>query len=141
MGAGRGWVSLARACGVPLRPPVPPQRHDCPQLGRQTGWCRYPQPRQINSTCCLGGRRPQRHDCPQLRRDAGGVAWVGAAPSGTTARSQVGRGAGVAARVGAAPAARLPVAVPLVAPRCGATQVRCRCSSGVPRSPVPVLPA
>ncbi|MZD56483.1 hypothetical protein GTX07_21985 [Streptomyces sp. SID5606] len=23
---------VARRCGVPLRPPVPPQRHDCPQL-------------------------------------------------------------------------------------------------------------
>ncbi|TDT20956.1 hypothetical protein EV562_1241, partial [Streptomyces sp. BK208] len=23
---------MARRCGVPLRPPVPPQRHDCPQL-------------------------------------------------------------------------------------------------------------
>ncbi|MFD0316923.1 hypothetical protein [Streptomyces flavalbus] len=33
----------ARRYGVPLRPPVPPQRHDCPQLRR----------------------RLQRHDCPQ----------------------------------------------------------------------------
>ncbi|MCX4701034.1 condensation protein [Streptomyces sp. NBC_01373] len=29
--------SLAGAGGVPLRPPVPPQRHDCPQLGRPQG--------------------------------------------------------------------------------------------------------
>ncbi|MFE2458948.1 hypothetical protein [Streptomyces sp. NPDC059402] len=37
---------------VPLRPPVPPQRHDCPQLGRHSDW---PQLR--------------RHgDCPQLGR-------------------------------------------------------------------------
>ncbi|MZE41879.1 hypothetical protein GTY49_02520, partial [Streptomyces sp. SID5477] len=27
---GRGGCA-ARRCGVPLRPPVPPQRHDCPQ--------------------------------------------------------------------------------------------------------------
>ncbi|AWT45384.1 hypothetical protein DMT42_25950 [Streptomyces actuosus] len=32
----RGWVARSGACGVPLRPPVPPQRHDCPQL-RQRG--------------------------------------------------------------------------------------------------------
>ncbi|AWT45501.1 hypothetical protein DMT42_26600 [Streptomyces actuosus] len=39
--AGRGWEAQPGACGVPLRPPVPPQRHDCPQLpergGRATG--------------------------------------------------------------------------------------------------------
>ncbi|OSC70398.1 hypothetical protein B5181_09985 [Streptomyces sp. 4F] len=29
---GRGVGVAARRCGVPLRPPVPPQRHDCPQL-------------------------------------------------------------------------------------------------------------
>ncbi|MDX2784451.1 hypothetical protein PV379_45180, partial [Streptomyces caniscabiei] len=33
-GAGRS-PALAR-CRP--RPPVPPQRHDCPQLGRTTGW-------------------------------------------------------------------------------------------------------
>ncbi|AZM77785.1 hypothetical protein D1J63_24775 [Streptomyces sp. KPB2] len=42
---GRRVGALAGAGRVPLRPPVPPQRHDCPQLG--------------------GGRR---RDCPQLRR-------------------------------------------------------------------------
>ncbi len=37
-GAGRRRVGrLARADGVPLRPPVPPQRHDCPQLSGDGG--------------------------------------------------------------------------------------------------------
>ncbi len=31
--AGAEGPCAARRCGVPLRPPVPPQRHDCPQLG------------------------------------------------------------------------------------------------------------
>ncbi|CAB95934.1 partial CDS, hypothetical, partial [Streptomyces coelicolor A3(2)] len=31
---GRGLGRAPRRNGVPLRPPVPPQRHDCPQLGR-----------------------------------------------------------------------------------------------------------
>ncbi|TXS50463.1 hypothetical protein EAO75_11980 [Streptomyces sp. uw30] len=30
-----GVGSPARAGGVPLRPPVPSQRHDCPRLGRR----------------------------------------------------------------------------------------------------------
>ncbi|MGW5598792.1 hypothetical protein ACWEWL_06830 [Streptomyces rochei] len=34
VGAGVGVA--ARRYGVPLRPPVPPQRHDCPQLGGMT---------------------------------------------------------------------------------------------------------
>ncbi|OWA02003.1 hypothetical protein B9W62_30725 [Streptomyces sp. CS113] len=29
-----GWVAWPGACGVPPRPPVPPQRHDCPRRGR-----------------------------------------------------------------------------------------------------------
>ncbi|CCK31059.1 putative secreted protein [Streptomyces davaonensis JCM 4913] len=36
VGVAAGVGSLARACGVPLRPPVPPQRHDYPQLGGLT---------------------------------------------------------------------------------------------------------
>ncbi|GAA4992304.1 hypothetical protein GCM10023257_36260 [Streptomyces hyderabadensis] len=39
MGAGVG--SAARRYGVPLRPPVPPQRHDCPQLRRRGGKAAY----------------------------------------------------------------------------------------------------
>ncbi len=33
----RGWVTRPGVAGVPLRPPVPPQRHDCPQRGRRSG--------------------------------------------------------------------------------------------------------
>ncbi|AZP19514.1 hypothetical protein EJC51_27695 [Streptomyces aquilus] len=110
-GAGRGWVSLARAGGVPLRPPVPSRRCDCPQLRRDAGgvaWvgvvpaARLPAVAQGCGWRCLGGRRPggatarsyagmrvallgwassQRHDCPQLRRGAGGVVWVGVVPA------------------------------------------------------------
>ncbi|AWT47640.1 hypothetical protein DMT42_16940 [Streptomyces actuosus] len=32
---GAGVGRTARRYGVPLRPPVPPQRHDCPQLGQR----------------------------------------------------------------------------------------------------------
>ncbi|AWT41866.1 hypothetical protein DMT42_05795 [Streptomyces actuosus] len=56
-GAGRGWVARPGAGGVPLRPPVPPQRHDCPQLSRL-------------------GRRPG--GATPAARSAGGLAlWVG----------------------------------------------------------------
>ncbi|RSS29337.1 hypothetical protein EF916_13820 [Streptomyces sp. WAC08452] len=41
MGVGRGWVCAARRYGVPLRPPVPPQRHDCPQLRWHGGVAAY----------------------------------------------------------------------------------------------------
>ncbi|AWT43180.1 hypothetical protein DMT42_13175 [Streptomyces actuosus] len=37
-----GWVARPGADGAPLRPPVPPQRHDCPQL-RQRGGLSHPQ--------------------------------------------------------------------------------------------------
>ncbi|OWA04567.1 hypothetical protein B9W62_28130 [Streptomyces sp. CS113] len=32
VGVGAGWVAWPGAAGVPPRPPVPPQRHDCPRL-------------------------------------------------------------------------------------------------------------
>ncbi len=36
-----GWVALACVSRRRLRPPVPPQRHDCPQGcgGAARGWC------------------------------------------------------------------------------------------------------
>ncbi|TKS98074.1 hypothetical protein E4U92_30945 [Streptomyces galbus] len=34
-GGGPGVERAARRCGAPPRPPVPPQRHDCPRLGRK----------------------------------------------------------------------------------------------------------
>ncbi|MET8822779.1 hypothetical protein ACIO5Z_21780 [Streptomyces rochei] len=34
---GAGVGAQPGADGVPLRPPVPPQRHDCPQLGGTYG--------------------------------------------------------------------------------------------------------
>ncbi|AVH59808.1 hypothetical protein C4B68_33130 [Streptomyces dengpaensis] len=37
MGAELEGGALTCACRVPLRPPVPPQRHDCPQPGRRGG--------------------------------------------------------------------------------------------------------
>ncbi|MBD2817829.1 MULTISPECIES: hypothetical protein [unclassified Streptomyces] len=37
VGVGAGVGVAARRYGVPLRPPVPPQRHDCPQLGGTYG--------------------------------------------------------------------------------------------------------
>ncbi|MYU41809.1 hypothetical protein GTY87_11545 [Streptomyces sp. SID7813] len=63
----------ARRCGVPLRPPVPPQRHDCPQRRRGGG----PQPGR--------GRAVSR-----VRREAGRGARAGR----TRVRRGGGRGAG-----------------------------------------------
>ncbi|QIP71697.1 hypothetical protein EZV63_19100 [Streptomyces sp. VN1] len=64
-GAGLSWCGpggfAARRCGVPLRPPVPPQRHDCPQLGA----VRLPPARRRNCA-----RRRGRTACAALRRAA-----------------------------------------------------------------------
>ncbi len=51
-----GRVSLTGACRVPPRPPVPPQRHDCPRWG----W-----PGRLGQ---LGSRRHRRLGGPALRR-------------------------------------------------------------------------
>ncbi|AWT42029.1 hypothetical protein DMT42_06720 [Streptomyces actuosus] len=87
----------ARRDGVPLRPPVPPQRHDCPQLG---GW----------TAPLLGGRRPAVRlptatqgyglavPLPAARRmDGPAAGWTPA--SGAAARTYAGiRPSGAAAR-------------------------------------------
>ncbi|TQE26495.1 hypothetical protein Sipo8835_29725 [Streptomyces ipomoeae] len=63
-GAGRGGVSLTGACRVPLRPPVPPQRHDCPQLcgrGKLRDRPHATRSRRITRTPeLLGGARRRR---------------------------------------------------------------------------------
>src|SRR5262249_18784160 len=49
-GVGRGWVSLTGTGRVPLRPPVPPQRHDCPQLGSHATRGRAAPPRRAEAS-------------------------------------------------------------------------------------------
>ncbi|MZG13479.1 hypothetical protein GTY44_08210 [Streptomyces sp. SID5914] len=54
----RAGGDAARRCGVPLRPPVPPQRHDCPQRRRGVTWPGLP-------LCFCGpGRGPRRPGVP-----------------------------------------------------------------------------
>ncbi len=107
---------LARAHGVPLRPPVPPQRHDCPQLRRYGG------------AVGLGGRRPSGMTARHRRmiayttprgttRYGGAVGLGGRRPSGMTARS-CGDMTVPSAWVGAASAARLPAAMSVQRCRC-----------------------
>ncbi|GEC06997.1 hypothetical protein SSP24_46520 [Streptomyces spinoverrucosus] len=65
-----GGGALACAGGVPLRPPVPRQRYDCPQLRRflcalaSAQRCDCPRLRWL--LCALVSAR--RHDCPQQLR-------------------------------------------------------------------------
>ncbi|AWT42185.1 hypothetical protein DMT42_07565 [Streptomyces actuosus] len=62
-----GVGRAARRYGVPLRPPVPPQRHDCPQLSRRGGPVPLPAARAMAGCSrprregdVSGGVRPQR---------------------------------------------------------------------------------
>ncbi|GLW45231.1 hypothetical protein Stsp02_08930 [Streptomyces sp. NBRC 14336] len=71
------WRGASPRGGTPS-PPVPPQRHDCPQL------------RELGGADWLGGRPPLGYGCAQLGRFGRADCLGGRRPSGTTARSYEG---------------------------------------------------
>ncbi|EOY47227.1 hypothetical protein probable sodium/hydrogen exchanger [Streptomyces lividans 1326] len=84
----------ARRCGVPLRPPVPPQRHDCPQLRRRGGGGPQPGRGRAVSRVRREAGRGARAGRSRVRREAGRGARAG--------RSRARRGGGCGARAGRA---------------------------------------
>ncbi|PWI15684.1 hypothetical protein DI272_17020 [Streptomyces sp. Act143] len=104
LGGGRGGAVLARAGGVPPRPPVPPQRHDCPQLGG----ARSPQPGSGRAVVRgwgtrrrrLGGRRAVVRGWGGMRRPQPGGGRVAVSGLERPAASAVRRWACGCSRLG-----------------------------------------